>query len=220
MSAKTYALSPELHQYLLDVSLRESLILKELRNETQKLPDSIMQISPEQGQFMQLLVKLIGARKILEVGVFTGYSTLSMALALLDDGQITACDISEEWTSMARQYWKKAGVDHKIELILNAASDTLEGLINAGDQEKYDLAFIDADKENYDTYYEYSLQLIRPGGLILIDNTLWNGRVLDTQSNDPDTNAIQQLNLKLHSDHRVDISLLPIGDGLTLLRKK
>ena len=220
MASKTHNLDPNLYQYLRDVSLREPQVLQELGAETAKLPRAIMQTSPEQGQFMYLLTKLIAAKNIIEVGVFTGYSTLYLALAVPDDGKIIACDVNEEWTSLGRRYWEKAGVDHKIELILAPAGNTLQGLLDAGKSNSFDMAFIDADKVNYDIYYELCLQLIRPGGLILVDNTMWEGKVIDPAITDPDTQAIRDLNSKLLHDERVDLSMLPIGDGLTLARKR
>jgi caffeoyl-CoA O-methyltransferase len=179
-----------------------------------------MQIGPEQGQFMALLVELIGARRTLEVGTFTGYSALAVALALPPEGRVTACDVSEEYTRVARRYWAKAAVEHKIELKLGPALDTLGGLLAAGAAGSFDFAFIDADKNNYDGYYEQALQLLRPGGLIAIDNVLWGGDVVNPEKRDPDTTAIRALNEKLNADERVSISLLPIGDGLTLARKR
>jgi caffeoyl-CoA O-methyltransferase len=179
-----------------------------------------MQIGPEQGQLMALLANLIGAKKCIEVGVFTGYSSLVVALALPADGSIIACDISEEWTSIGRRYWAEAGVEHKIDLRLGRATHTLDKLIGAGEAGTYDYAFIDADKPSYDAYYERILQLVRPGGLILIDNVLWSGAVADTQITDADTSALRQLNAKFHRVDRVDMSLLGIGDGLMLVRKR
>ncbi len=220
MSNKSIGLPDDLHEYLLSVSLREPNILRELREETAALPNHNMQIAPEQGQFMAFLVKLMGARRALEVGVFTGYSSLAVALALPEDGQIMACDVSEEFTAVARKYWQKAGVAHKIQLHLAPAAQTLARFLDEGQAGQYDFAFIDADKPNYDTYYEQCLQLLRPGGLMAIDNVLWDGKVTDTAVTDPDTQTIRTLNQKLRSDERVDLSLVLIGDGLTLLRKR
>ena len=172
-----------------------------------------MQITPEQGQFMQLLLRLTGARRTIEIGVFTGYSALITALALPEDGQVIACDISDEWTSLGRPYWQEAGVAHKIDLRLAPALETLNTLTGP-----FDFAFIDADKVNYDAYYERCLQLVRPGGLILIDNTLWHGDVINPAKQDADTLAIRALNKKLQADPRIDLSLLPLGDGLTVCR--
>jgi caffeoyl-CoA O-methyltransferase len=179
----------------------------------------MMQISPEQGQFMALLVKLLGARRAIEIGVFTGYSALSVALALPDDGKLLACDISDDYTRVGRPFWEQAGVAHKIELKLAPARQTLDARLAAGEAGQHDFAFIDADKTSYDAYYERCLQLLRPGGLIAIDNTLWSGKVAQASS-DADTVALQALNDKLHGDARIDLSLLPIGDGLTLARKR
>jgi caffeoyl-CoA O-methyltransferase len=220
MANRTLDLTDRLYEYLLRVSLREPPILAELRTETAKLPGAGMQIGPEQGQFMALLIELIGARRTLEVGTFTGYSALAVALALPPEGRVTACDVSEEYTRVARRYWAKAAVEHKIELKLGPALDTLGGLLAAGAAGSFDFAFIDADKNNYDGYYEQALQLLRPGGLIAIDNVLWGGDVVNPEKHDPDTTAIRALNEKLKADERVSISLLPIGDGLTLARKR
>jgi predicted O-methyltransferase YrrM len=192
----------------------------QLREETARHPRANMQVAPEQGQFLAFLVKLIGARKTLEVGVFTGYSSLSVALALPDDGKIVACDISEEFTSVARKYWQQAGVANKIDLQLAPGIESLEKLLSQGQAESFDFAFIDADKENYSHYYELVLQLVRPGGLIAIDNVLWSGRVAQREVQDSATLAIRDFNKKLSQDNRVDLSLLPVADGLTLARKR
>lgn len=220
MSKRTIGLDEQLYSYLLSVSLREPEILQKLRQETANHPSGTMQISPEQGQFMRLLIQLIGAKKTLEVGVFTGYSSLSVALALPADGKIIACDVSEEFTAIARRYWQEAGVTNKIDLRLAPALKTLDNLLATEQAETFDFAFIDADKENYDGYYERSLQLIRPGGLIAIDNVLWSGRVADPQIHNESTQAIRTLNQKLRDDERVTLSLIPIGDGLTLALKR
>ncbi|HEB28508.1 MAG TPA: methyltransferase domain-containing protein [Porticoccus sp.] len=220
MSNKSINLTEQLHAYLLKVSLRESDILKALRKETSSLPTANMQIAPEQGQFMALLVQLIGARRTIEVGVYTGYSALAVAMVLPDNGQIIACDISEEYTSVARRYWSAAGVSQKIDLRLAPATETLKGLIDEGQSSSFDFAFIDADKESYADYFELCFDLLRPGGLIAIDNVLWDGAVIDHQKQDVDTRAIRTFNQQLLSDNRVDISLVPIADGLTLARKK
>jgi predicted O-methyltransferase YrrM len=220
MPKQSISLDNQLYNYLLSVSLREPEILEKLRQETANHPRGGMQISPEQGQFMRLLVQLIGAKKTLEVGVFTGYSSLSVALALPDDGKIIACDVSEEFTAIARRYWQQAGVSDKIDLHLAPALETLDQLLATGQAETFDFAFIDADKENYDGYYERSLQLVRPGGLIAIDNVLWSGQVADLQYQDEETQAIRAINEKLHHDERVTISLVPIADGLTLALKR
>lgn len=220
MSNRSISLTDSLYQYLLSVSLRESQLLLDLREETAAMPAGRMQISPEQGQFMALLVRLIGARRCLEVGVFTGYSSLSVAMALPDDGRIVACDVSEKWTTIARNYWRAAGVEHKIDLRLAPAIETLDGLIASGQAGAYDAAFIDADKANYLAYYERVMVLLRSGGLVLVDNTLWGGKVADKEYSDVDTVALRHFNDVLHADTRVDLSLLPVGDGLTLARKR
>ncbi|MEH6466482.1 MAG: class I SAM-dependent methyltransferase [Porticoccus sp.] len=220
MSNKSINLTEQLHTYLLNVSLRELDILKALREETSNLPTANMQIAPEQGQFMALLVQLIGAKNTIEVGVYTGYSALAVAMILPDNGQIIACDVSEEYTSVARRYWSEAGVSQKIDLRLAPATETLKGLIVEGRSSTFDFAFIDADKESYSDYFELCLDLLRPGGLIAIDNVLWDGAVIDHQKQDVDTCAIRAFNQQLLSDDRVDISLVPIADGLTLARKK
>ncbi|MFN7413390.1 MAG: class I SAM-dependent methyltransferase [Dolichospermum sp.] len=219
MSKQTLGLEQNLYDYLLSVSLREPTILTQLRQETAQMPRSIMQISPEQGQFMALLVKLIGAKKTLEVGVFTGYSSLVVALALPADGKIVACDVSEEYTSIARRYWQEAGVADKIDLHIAPALETLDNLLTTGEAGTFDFAFIDADKGNYENYYERCLELIRPGGLIAIDNVLWSGKVAETEIQDNQTNKIRDLNRKLHEDSRITLSLVPIADGLTLAMK-
>ena len=219
MQKRTLGLNNQLYDYLLSASLREPEILLKLRQETANHPRSIMQIAPEQGQFMALLVQLIGAKKTLEVGVFTGYSSLSVALALPPDGKIIACDVREEYTAIARRYWQQAGVADKIDLRLAPAIETLDQL-RAANVETFDFAFIDADKENYDAYYERCLQLVRPGGLIAIDNVLWFGQVADPLDQDQSTQAIRAFNEKLHHDERVTLSLVPIADGLTLALKR
>ncbi|MCG6138210.1 MAG: class I SAM-dependent methyltransferase [Nostoc sp. LLA-1] len=219
MTNQTLGLEPQLYEYLLSVSLREPEILAQLRQETAQHPMSMMQIAPEQGQFMALLVQLIGAKKTLEVGVFTGYSSLVVALALPPEGKVVACDVSEEFTAIARRYWQQAGVSDKIDLHIAPAMETLDKLIAAGETGTFDFAFIDADKSNYDGYYERSLQLVRPGGLIVIDNVLWSGRVADQGIQDNRTTKIRAFNEKLHQDQRVSLSLVPIADGLTLARK-
>ena len=220
MSKQTIGLDDRLYNYLLSVSLREPEILRQLRQETNNHPQAIMQISPEQSQFMALLVQLVGAKKTLEVGVFTGYSSLSVALALPPDGKIIACDVSEEYTAIARRYWQKAGVADKIDLRIAPALETLDRLLADGQAETFDFAFIDADKVNYEGYYERSLQLVRPGGLIAIDHVLWGGKVADSQLQNSSTLAIRALNQKLHHDERITLSLVPIADGLTLALKR
>lgn len=209
-----------LYDYLFSVSVRDTPLLKSLRDETALDAMARMQIAPEQGQFMALLVKLTGARRIIEIGTFTGYSSLCMALAMPDDGKIVCCDISEEWTQVARRYWHAAGVEHKIDLQLAPAFETLNLLFDAGQAEAFDIAFLDADKSNYPAYFENCLALVRPGGLIMVDNTLWSGRVADPAVNDADTLAIRAFNASLKNDDRVDFSLLPMADGLTLIRKR
>jgi len=215
MTAKTLQLSDALHAYLLANSLRETPVQRALRAATSRMPRSTMQIAPEQGQFLQLLVRLLGARRILEIGTFTGYSALSMALVLPRGGRIVCCDLSEEWTSIAKRYWKKSGVDKRISLRLGPALATLKGLSGS-----FDLAFIDADKTNYARYYERCLRLVRKGGIIAVDNTLWYGRVIDRRDQSADTRAVRAFNRKLHRDRRVEIALVPIGDGLTLALKR
>jgi len=212
--------SPELADYIRRVSLREPDVLRRLREETASHPRVSMQISPEQGQFMDVLIHMLGARRTLEIGVFTGYSSLVVALALPEDGRIIACDVSEEYTSVARRYWREAGVDRKIDLRLRPALETLNDLIALGQAGSFDFAFIDADKENYDNYYERCLTLLRPGGLIAVDNVLWSGRVIDAADQDVDTRAIREFNNKLQADERVWLSMLPIRDGVTLACKK
>ncbi len=212
--------SPELAAYIRRVSLREPDILRRLREETASHPRVSMQISPEQGQFMALLIHMLGARRTLEIGVFTGYSSLAVALALPEDGRVIACDVSEEYTAVARRYWREAGVEDKIDLRLRPALETLNNLIALGQAASFDFAFIDADKENYDNYYERCLTLVRPGGLIAVDNVLWSGRVIDAADEDADTRAIRAFNQKLLADERVWLSLLPIRDGVTLAVKK
>ena len=219
MSSRTLNLNDTIYQYLLNHSLREHPAQIALREATRTHPYATMQISPEQGQFMALLIRLIGARRTIEIGVFTGYSALSVALALPDDGSVLACDISDEYTRVGVPYWQAAGVAHKIDLQLAPALATLDARLAAGEEGRYDFAFIDADKSGYDGYYERCLKLLRVGGLIAIDNTLWSGKVA-VPAEDADTAALQALNMKLYADSRVDISMLPIGDGLTLARKR
>jgi predicted O-methyltransferase YrrM len=220
MTDRRLQITDEIHRYLIDHSVREPEVLARLRAATASLPLAQMQIGPEQGQLMALLARLVGAKRCIEIGVFTGYSSLVVALALPQDGRILACDVSEEWTAIARRFWREAGVDHKIELKLQPATRTLEQLLAAGEAGHYDFAFIDADKPAYDTYYELLLKLLRPGGLIAIDNTLWSGQVANPDDRDPNTVALRALNDKLHRDERIDLSLLPVGDGLTLARKR
>ena len=220
MSKNTLGINHQLYDYLLSVSLREPDILRQLREETARLPGAIMQIGPEQGQFMAMLVQLIGAKKTLEIGVFTGYSSLCVALALPPNGKMVACDVSEKDTAIARRYWQAAGVADKIDLRLAPALSTLDELIAAGQSGTFDFSFIDADKGNYEAYYERSLQLLRPGGLIAIDNVLFLGRIANPLVQDNSTRAIRAFNKKLHADERVTLSLVPICDGLTLALKR
>lgn len=219
MAHKSY-LPEALQDYVLATWDREPDVLRRLREETAAMPNHGMQIPPDQGQLMALLAKLVGAVNCLEVGVFTGYSSLAVALALPDEGRIVACDVSDEFTSMARRYWKEANVDGKIELHLRPAVETLDWLLAEGNAESFDLAFIDADKSNYLKYYERALQLLRTNGAILIDNVLWNGAIIDAAKQDPDTLALRELNEFLRTDDRIDLALIPIGDGLTIARKR
>lgn len=219
MSNKSYGLSDQEHHYLMQNTVREHPFMTELRLETMALPMARMQIAPEQAQFMQLLLRMLGARRAIEVGVFTGYSALAIAMALPEDGHLLACDISEEYTSVARPYWQRAGMDKKIDLRLAPATETLDELLAGGAAGSYDFAFIDADKENYSRYYEQCLSLLRSGGLIAIDNALWDGRVADVYQTDSETSAIREVNKQIGSDERVECSLVPIGDGLLLARK-
>lgn len=217
---KQLAITEDLYHYLLDASLREHPVLHALRTETAKLPLGGMQVAPEQAQFMQFLLKLINARKVLEVGTFTGYSALAMALVLPEDGELITCDINSQWTDRALPFWREAQQDKKISLRLAPALETLKGLLQQGMQQHFDFIFIDADKTNYVNYYELALQLIKPQGLIAIDNTLWDGKVIDMQQNDGQTREIRRLNALLKQDERVDISLLAIADGLFLVRPR
>ena len=220
MSSSTIGLSNELRKYMLDVSFRDDDILRQLREETLTLKEAQMQISPEQGALLSILTKILNAKKTLDIGVFTGYSSLVVARELPNDGLVVACDTSIEWTSIAKKYWKLAGVDNKVDLHLAPAIETLEKLIEDGQGSTYDFSFIDADKINYQSYYEYSLTLVKPGGIIAVDNVLWSGQVIDETDFEPATRAIRSFNEKLHQDDRVSISMVPIGDGLTLAYKK
>ena len=220
MSKQATGLEKTLADYIQSISLREADILRQLREETAKLSMARMQISPEQGQLMALLVQLMGAKKTLEIGVFTGYSALAVALALPDDGKVIACDISEEYTAIAKDFWERAGVSEKIDLRIAPALETLDQLISEDETGSFDLAFIDADKRNYENYYERALTLLRPGGLILIDNVLWSGKVIDPTITDKQTQAIREFNQKLHQDSRITLSLIAIADGLTLALKR
>jgi predicted O-methyltransferase YrrM len=218
VSNRSIGLAEDLHAYLLSVGVREPDVLRRLRDETAELPRANMQIAPEEGAALAMLVRMIGARRILEVGTFTGYSSTAMALALPADGRIVCCDVSVEWTDMARKAWTDAGVADRVELHIGPALDTLDDLLAADQAGTFDLAFIDADKENYGAYYERALRLVRQGGVIAIDNVLWSGRVADPSVNDDNTLAIRELNALIATDERVDVAMLPIADGLTLAR--
>ncbi|MBK1695782.1 O-methyltransferase [Rhodovibrio salinarum] len=220
MTRHTLGLSEDLHAYLLQTSLREPDTLTRLRDETARMANPDLQVAPEQGQLLHLLAELTGARAILEIGTFTGYSAAWMALALPADGRLVACDVSADYTRIARKVWEELGLNERIQLHLQPALQTLDALLAAGEEARYDMAFIDADKENYDGYYERCLKLLRPGGLICVDNTLWHGRVIEADARDADTEAIRAFNAKLRDDDRVSLSMLPIGDGLTLCRKR
>jgi len=219
LSNRTLSIDDRVYDYLLSVSLKESDLLTQLREETAGIEFSEMQIAPEQGQFMALLVKLIGARRALEIGTFTGYSSVVIASALPEDGELVCCDDSEEWTSMARKYWQQAGLENRINFKLGDASKTLQTMVDEGREGTFDFIFIDADKQNYPLYYELSLKLLRAGGLIAVDNTLWSGDVADPGNDEPGTRAIRRFNEMLKQDERVEISLVTIGDGLTLVHK-
>jgi len=220
MANRTMGISEDLAAYVVEVGTREPDVLVRLREETAAISQHGMQIAPEEGAFLAMLVELTGARRCIEVGTFTGYSSLVVALALPDDGSLVCCDVSEEWTAMARRAWADAGVADRIDLRIAPASDTLDALIADGGESTYDFAFVDADKSGYDGYYERLLRLVRPGGLIVFDNTLWSGRVLDEDPDDEDTRAIQALNRKLATDERISLCLLPLADGVTLARKR
>ena len=219
MTTRTLQVDETLQRYIDSHSLREHPAQTALREATRAQPHAGMQIGADQGQFMALLVRLIGARRALEIGTFTGYSALSVALALPADGKLLACDVSDEYTRVGKPFWQQAGVAHKIELVLGPALATLDARLAAGEAGSYDFAFIDADKTHYDGYYERCLRLVRTGGLIVFDNTLWSGAVARVAS-DADTRALQALNDKLHRDERIDLALLPLGDGVTLARKR
>ncbi len=220
MTNKSIQMNDRLYAYLLANSLREPELWRQLREETARLPMAMMQIAPEQGQFMHLLVRLIGAKHCLEIGTFTGYSALAVASALPPDGLLICCDVSAEWTAVAQHYWAEAGLADRIALNLRPALQTLDDLLAQGQAGSFDFAFIDADKVNYGNYYERCLQLIRPGGLIVVDNTLWSGQVADLACQDEDTKAIRAFNAALHRDPRIDLSLIPVADGLALAMKK
>jgi len=220
MANQTLDLSDELYHYLLSVGVREPEVLMELREATEAEEQSAMRSAPEQGQFMALLLKLMGASHVLEIGTYTGYATLWMALALPRDGRLVTCDVSERWTFVAHRFWEQAGVQDRIRLHLRPALDTLDDLLDNGAASSFDFAFIDADKENYDAYFEACLQLVRPGGLIAVDNTLWGGSVIDENNHNASTEAIRAFNDKLRDDPRFELAMLPVADGLTLVMKR
>jgi predicted O-methyltransferase YrrM len=220
MTNKTIGISDELHAYVVEVGVREPELLARLRQETASMPQARMQIAPEQGAFLAMLVELIGARRCLEVGTFTGYSSTAIARALPADGRLTCCDVSQEWTDVARRYWAEAGVADKVDLRIAPAAETLDGLLDAGEEDAFDFAFVDADKTGYEGYYDRLLRLVRPGGLMAFDNTLWGGRVVDSAVDDADTVAIRAFNRRLANDDRVALSMLPVADGVTLARRR
>jgi caffeoyl-CoA O-methyltransferase len=219
MTAKSTFVDAAIQQYIIETTVREHPLLRELREETALLPNARMQIGPEQGQFMQLLARAIAARRYLEIGVFTGYSSLAMALALPADGYVLACDVSEEYTAVARRYWNAAGVARKIDLRIAPALDTLAQMRSKG-SDPFDVAFIDADKRNVGAYYDAALEMLRPGGFVMVDNVLWDGAVLHPAADDDDTRALDALNRRAGRDERVDVALLPLCDGLLLARKR
>jgi predicted O-methyltransferase YrrM len=218
--AKRTLLTGALDDYATAHWLRDSELKQRLREETRRLPAAGMQIAADQGQFMALMARAIGAKRAIEIGVFTGYSALSVAEALPPDGKLIACDVSTEWTSIGRPYWREAGLDHKIDLRIGPALDTLDALLREGQAGQFDMAFIDADKSNYDGYYERCLKLLRKGGLMMFDNVLWGGRVAASDIGSEDTQALRALNRKLHNDDRIDLALVPLGDGITLALKR
>lgn len=220
MANKTLGISDELQAYVVEVGVREPGVLTRLREETASIPQHRMQVAPEQGAFLALLVELTGARRCLEVGTFTGYSSTAVALALPEDGRLTCCDVSREWTDVARRYWAEAGVAEKIELRIAPAVETLDDLLDSGEAQTYDFAFVDADKTGYDAYYDRLMRLVRPGGLMAFDNTLWGGRVIDPEADDEDTAAIRAFNRRLADDERVSLSMVPVADGVTLARRR
>lgn len=220
MTKTTIGLSDELAAYVHAHGTREPAVLARLRKATAALPQHRMQVPPEQGALLAFLVELMGAHRCIEVGTFTGYSSTAVALALPPEGRLVCCDVSEEWTSIARKYWAEAGVAGKVDLRIGPATDTLDRLLGDGEEDSFDLAFVDADKVGYDAYYERLLRLVRPGGLIVLDNTLWGGDVLDEDSDDEDTLALRALNLKLAADERITLCLLPVADGVTLARRR
>ncbi|MFZ5534514.1 MAG: O-methyltransferase [Pseudomonadota bacterium] len=220
MSRKTLTMDDRLSAYLCQFGVREPDIARALREETAGMPESNMQIAPEQGQFLDFLIRAIGARRTLEIGVYTGYSALITALALPEDGELIACDINAQWTATAQRYWQQADVSNRIRLHLRPALETLRELIDSGESGQFDFAFIDADKTGYAAYFEACLDLLRPGGIIAVDNILWSGRVADPAATDDDTVALRAFNAQVSVDSRVDLCLLPLADGLTLARKK
>jgi len=220
LSNRTLSIDDRLYDYLCDVSINESELLRQLREETAQLEFAVMQISPEQGQFMSLLIKLMGAKRAIEIGTFTGYSSISVASAMPEDGKLICCDISPQWTSIAEKYWALAGLENKIDLYTQPADQTLQMLLDDGAEESFDFIFIDADKQNYIKYYEMALRLLRKGGIIAVDNTLWSGAVADPENTEPGTRAIRRFNELIKQDDRVSKSLVTIGDGLTLILKE
>ena len=220
MSNRTLSIDDRIYDYLCDVYINEPELLRQLREETAQIEYSVMQISPEQGQFMSLLIKLMGAKRAIEIGTYTGYSSISVASAMPEDGKLICCDISPQWTDIAEKYWALAGLENKIDLCIRPAEQTLQILIDDGAEKTFDFIFIDADKQNYVMYYEMALRLLRKGGIIAIDNTLWSGAVADPENTEPGTRAIRRFNEMLKDDDRVSQSLLTIGDGLTLILKE
>ena len=220
MSNRTLSIDDRIYDYLCDVSINESELLRQLREETAKIEYSVMQISPEQGQFMSLLIKLMGAKRAIEIGTFTGYSSICIASAMPEDGKLICCDISPQWTDIAETYWVLAELENKIDLYTQPAEQTLQMLLDDGAEKSFDFVFIDADKQNYVVYYEMALDLLRKGGMIAVDNTLWSGAVADPENTEAGTRAIRRFNEMLKDDDRVSQSLLTIGDGLTLILKE
>jgi predicted O-methyltransferase YrrM len=220
LSNRTLSIDDRIYNYLCDISIKEPELLRQLRQETAQIEYSVMQISPEQGQFMSLLIKLMAASRAIEIGTYTGYSSICIASAMPADGKLICTDISPQWTSIAEKYWAKAGLENKIELFSQPAEQTLQMLLDDGAQRSFDFIFIDADKQNYIKYYEMGLSLLRKGGIIAVDNTLWSGAVADPENDEPGTRAIRRFNEMLKQDGRVSHSLLTIGDGLTLILKE
>ena len=218
MSSRSFAVDPAIDAYIESLIPSETPLQSRLRELTQAMPEARMQIGPAQGQFMAMLAKLVNVKRYLEIGVFTGYSSLVMAAAMPEDGRVVACDVSEEYTSIAREYWKEAGVEHKIDLRLAPALETLDGLIAGGQGGSFDIAFIDADKENIPAYFERCLRLVRKNGLIMIDNVLWSGRILEENPESNDTRVLKEFNQRVFDDGRVEALMLPIADGLTMAR--